>query len=205
MLLNTQRLLVGWGDTVMVLQVLVREPRNQQRAIPSQQNAPVGDVLTPSPHQKMPPYGSVTALTTPPAGLPVTVLGNPSSGAPTGLREGVPERYTQIVALWQSDCLLCGISPFDANTLVLLGYPVEEPEDDDAEEEYGEEEEDDEGVGSRRRLRGDGGWGGRGALFQPEVQLVKRSTGEVCVREGMQLVFSRKIKGNSNFFFSFML
>lgn len=161
----------------MVLQVLAREPRNQQRA-------PIGDAPNPHPHQKMPPSGSVTALTTPPAGLPVTVLGNPSSAAAAGLRESVPERYTQIVALWQSDCLLCGISPFDSNTLVLLGYPVEEPEDDDAEEEYGEEE-DDRGVGNLRELRG-GGWDGKGALFQPEVQLVKRSTGEVCGRKGMK-------------------
>lgn len=169
--MDTQRLLVGWGDTVIVLQVLAREPRKQQRVIPTQQNAPIGD-------------GPSSALTTPPAGLPVTVLGNPSSAAAGGLRESVPERYTQIVALWQSDCLICGISPFDSNTLVLLGYPVEEPEADDAEEEYGEEE-DNRGVGNRRELQG-GGWDGKGALFQPEVQLVKRSTGEVCERKGMK-------------------
>jgi hypothetical protein len=30
----------------------------------------------------------------------------------------------QITALWHSDCLICGLSPFDADTLVLLGYPV---------------------------------------------------------------------------------
>lgn len=183
--MDTQRLLVGWGDTVIVLQVLAREPRSQQRAIPTQQKAPTGDGLNPPTHQKMPSYGSVTALTTPPAGLPVTVMGNPSSTAGGGLRESVPERYTQIVALWQSDCLICGISPFDSNTLVLLGYPVEEPEEDDAEEEYGEEEEDNRGVGNRRELQG-GGWDGKGALFQPEVQLVKRSTGEVCGRKGMK-------------------
>lgn len=103
-------------------------------------------------------------------GLPMAVIGAPTASTPASLE--APERYTQIVALWQSDCLVCGLSPFDSDTLILLGYPVEEEEE---EEGNGEE---DGGEGDRVKV-----WGGARGLFQPEVQLVKRHNGEVRQKE----------------------
>lgn len=177
----------------MVLQILVREPRYQR---PSSAGATAaahqstGTVTPTSPRQQTP--SNVTgagagaggggggggsrrpsyALTTP-GRLPMAVIGTPGAAAPGGGALESPERYTQIVAVWQADCLLCGLSPFDNDTLVLLGYPVDEEED--------EEEEGEEGVGEAGNGGGGGGrvWGGVGAVFQPEVQLVKRATGEV--------------------------
>lgn len=129
----------------------------------------------------------------------MTVMGTPAVTAPVALE--TPERYTQIMAVWQADCLVCGLSPFDADTLVLLGYPVDEFDDG-----YdGQERADD---GGAEILSGDGvgmdvgvgavvfgaqeatsgmqdnmarlGLGsGSAKVFQPEVQLVKRNNGEV--------------------------
>ena len=153
----------------MVLQVLARETDSQRS---QNSSGGTGAGLTPSAYQQPPRGGgmrtSMTALASP-AGLPMTVMGNSSSVSRSVVIEP-PKRYMQIVAIWQSDCLLCGLSPFDENTLVLLGYPVEEQEELDEEEDF--EEGFDGGQGTN--------WGGRGALFQPEVQLVKRATGEVC-------------------------
>lgn len=159
----------------MVLQILVREPRYQRSAS--------GGFIS-SPNQQQPlssltggnsgssnvgggvnPRRSAAVPLTNPGGLPMAVIGTPTSGTPTALE--APERYTQIVAVWQADCLVCGLSPFDSDTLVLLGYPVEE-------DDY--EEEGEEGLGE-----GEGAsvWAGGRGVFQPEVQLVKRRNGEV--------------------------
>lgn len=104
----------------------------------------------------------------------MAVIGAPTATAPASL-DGPPERYTQIVAVWQSDCLVCGLSPFDSDTLILLGYPVEEEEEEEIEGE-GEEE---GGVGGGQEGERAAVWGGARGLFQPEVQLVKRHNGEV--------------------------
>lgn len=132
----------------------------------------------------------------------MAVIGNPSAVAPAALE--TPERYTQIVAVWQADCLVCGLSPFDADTLVLFGYPVDEIVFDSEEEreDGGDSDGDVEpagvvlfgsgggggggggssaefGLGLGLGLGVDGGGGDAGEKFQPEVQLVTISTGEV--------------------------
>ncbi|CAM9149944.1 unnamed protein product [Pylaiella littoralis] len=200
------RLLVGWGDTVMFLQILVREPKYQR----------TGGSLSPGRyhHHQSPVGGGASAAAAAAAaaaavgggnaaggnnrrtsvplinpiggGLPLAVIGAPTAVAPALLE--APERYTQTVAVWQSDCLLCGISPFDSDTLILLGYPVEEQEDDDEQEEDDEQDEQGEGwsgggeEGDKERV-----WGGAKGVFQPEVQLVKRQTGEVVSADTVPL------------------
>eukprot|EP00752_Nemacystus_decipiens_P006159 g5557.t1 len=183
------RLLVGWGDTVMILQILVREPnyRSSGSLSPERQNQQHH-------HHHSPPgaaggHGNASVnsrrtsvpLTNPiGGGLPMAVIGAPTASAPASLE--APERYTQIVAVWQSDCLVCGLSPFDSDTLILLGYPVEEEEEE--EEEEGEGEGEGEEVDREERLKV---WGGARGLFQPEVQLVKRRNGEVVSADTVPL------------------
>ncbi|CAM9223114.1 unnamed protein product [Discosporangium mesarthrocarpum] len=139
------RLLVAWGDTVMILQVLVREhPACRRHTI-------IHSAATSATGQR------AEGRASPPIPLPLIQL-QPELAT--------PQRYTQIVAVWQSDCLVCGVSPFNQDSLILLGYVVEE-----------EEEEEEEGEAEGLEEKG----GGRVALgmFQPEVHLVKRATGEV--------------------------
>lgn len=159
----------------MVLQILVRQPKYQR---PSPMKGAPGKQLTPPPHRSPPSTAGgnnannnsgnrrTSVPLASPGSLPMAVIGTATTAAPAALE--APERYTQIVAVWQSDCLLCGLSPFDKDTLVLLGYPVDEDDDDD--DDGGGEE---GGRGEGRMWRG-----GRG-VFQPEVQLVKRANGEV--------------------------
>lgn len=182
----------------MVLQILVREPRHQRpwaqvssggiAVSPQQQRYPSGSGIGNSNNHN--DSSSITISSSnrraavplaSPGGLPMAVIGAPTASAPAALE--APERYSQIVAVWQADCLLCGLSPFDDDTILLLGCPVdeeEEEEEEDGEEE--QEEEDEEGDGKEGREGAEGqrsGWGGVRGVFQPEVQLVKRGNGEV--------------------------
>lgn len=215
----------------MVLQVLVRQSRYQRAAVAtmttstsqhpqppsatatathttsnanSQSNTPVRGGGAAAPPAQTALSGSRRASSVPltsPGSLPMAVIGNPSAVAPAAME--TPERYTQIVAVWQADCLVCGLSPFDADTLVLFGYPVDEIVFDSEEEreDGGDSDGDvgpagvvvfgggagggtssagfDSGIGLG--LGVDGGGGDAGAKFQPEVQLVTISTGEVSV------------------------
>lgn len=185
----------------MVLQILVREPKyqrgsgslsparrqSQQQQQQKQQHSPQAGAGATAGAAGRGVYGNASVnnrrtsvpLTNPiGGGLPIAVIGAPTASAPASLE--APERYTQIVAVWQSDCLVCGLSPFDSDTLILLGYPVEEDEEDEEEPGKGEGEGQENGDAGG----GEGGervrvWGGARGLFQPEVQLVKRHNGEV--------------------------
>lgn len=173
MSLVSQSLLVGWGDTVMVLQILVREPRHKRTTSLS------GPYHSQNPSSaSVPLQNSVPLTLTNPGGLPMGVIATAAAASPVAL-EG-PERYTQIVAVWQADCLVCGLSPFDADSIVLLGHPVDEF-DEDYEDGGGMEGSVGAVVfgGEDVPASGSGQGSAPSTVFQPEMQLVRRTTGEV--------------------------
>ena len=133
------------------------------------------------------------------------------STAPGGV--GAPDIITaRSVIDWETDCIVCGISSFDADHVVLLGYapPVEEELGTVIPEEYNNK-----GKNSKHLKTTDSGYtdnsvdenldesfqSGGGTVIglnQPEIQIVLRSTGELVSSD--LLVLNHESMGGPNTF-----
>ena len=85
------------------------------------------------------------------------------------------------VSDWQADFLICGISPFDADHVLLLGYTPDE-RDDIEENEENDDDEDNELVNELAGVEID-----RPTANQAEVQVCNLFTGEIVVSDMLDM------------------
>eukprot|EP01038_Epipyxis_sp_PR26KG_P008152 gene8152-11033_t len=82
---------------------------------------------------------------------------------------------------WQADCIICGISPFDANHIIMLGYtpPLDENEYNNAVNKSQSKDED-ENENNDANLTND-------TTNLPEILIINKSTGEIISSDCLPL------------------
>ncbi|CAM9864754.1 unnamed protein product, partial [Phaeothamnion confervicola] len=177
------RLVFAWADTVVILHIITKEaPGIAAAAVAVTAGAAaVGGSSGMGASLSLASSGAAQRMT--------AAILDPALTPPQ-------QRVAEIATLWQADCLICGISPFDAKSFLLLGCVPNEPE-------YTEEGSVSiagtagraTAVASRSpaaaRRRGEAASAALAVAVVtsvvPEVHLVRRATGEVYSADALPL------------------